>query len=76
VIYSDDAPVLEAKLHQEFTHSRVNQLNHRKEFFNVSLLDIKEKAAEIVGENLDFKMTALAEDFYESLKLRGDINQN
>lgn len=71
MIYSDDAPALETKLHQEFTHSRINQVNHRKEFFNVSLLDIKEKAAEIVGENLEFKMTALAEDYYESLKLKG-----
>jgi len=76
MIYSEDAPALETKLHQEFTHLRVNQVNYRKEFFNVSLLDIKEKAAEIVGDNLDFKMTALAEDYYESLKLRGDNSQS
>ncbi|MFH1992478.1 MAG: GIY-YIG nuclease family protein, partial [Pseudomonadota bacterium] len=76
IIFSEDAPALETKLQQEFTHFRVNQVNHRKEFFNVTLDDIKEKAAEIVGKDLDFKMTALAEDYYESLKLRGNTVQN
>ena len=76
MIFTEDAPALETKLHQEFTHFRVNQVNHRKEFFNVTLDDIKQKAAEIVGEDLDFKMTALAEDYYESMKLRGDSDQN
>lgn len=71
MIYSEDAPTLETQLHKEFTKLRVNQVNHRKEFFNVTLLDIKDKASEILGGDVDFKMTALAEDYYESLKLRG-----
>ncbi len=73
MIYSDDAPALEATLHREFRYFRVNQVNQRKEFFNVSLLDIKEKAAEITGNELDFKLTALAEDYYESQKLKASI---
>ena len=71
IIFSEDAPALETQLHKEFTHFRVNQVNHRKEFFNVTLSDIKEKAVEIMGNDIDFKMTALAEDYYETLKLRG-----
>lgn len=76
MIYSEDAPALETQLHKEFTKFRVNQVNHRKEFFNVTLLDIKDKASEILGGDMDFKMTALAEDYYESLKLRGEIVQS
>jgi hypothetical protein len=76
MIFSDNAPALETQLHKEFTNFRVNQVNHRKEFFNVTLLDIKEKALEIIGNNIDFKMTALAEDYYESIKLKGEVVQN
>ena len=76
MIYSEDAPALETQLHKEFTKFRVNQVNYRKEFFNVTLLDIKDKASEILGGDVDFKMTALAEDYYESLKLRGEIVQS
>ena len=76
MIYSDDAPALEKTLHKEFSHFRVNQVNYRKEFFNVSLNDIKDKATEIVGKDIDFKMTALAEQYYESLKLRSETNVN
>lgn len=47
-IFSDDAPGLEAKLHQRFTDQRVNMLNNRKEFFRVSLDEIK-KALEEFG---------------------------
>jgi hypothetical protein len=73
MIFSEDAPALETQLHKEFTNFRVNQVNHRKEFFNVTLSDIKDKATEIMGSDIDFKMTALAEDYYETLKLRGDV---
>ena len=76
MIYSEDAPDLETQLHKEFTKFRVNQVNYRKEFFNVTLLDIKDKASEILGGDVDFKMTALAEEYYESLKLRGEIVQS
>jgi hypothetical protein len=76
MIYSEDAPALETQLHKEFTKFRVNQVNYRKEFFNVTLLDIKDKASEILGGDVDFKMTALAEEYYESLKLRGEIVQS
>ena len=37
-IYSDDAPALEAKLHQIFSDKRVNAINYRKEYLDVSIL--------------------------------------
>lgn len=76
MIFSENAPALETQLHREFTNFRVNQINHRKEFFNVTLHDIEEKASEITGNDLDFKMTALAEDYYESMKLKGELVQS
>ncbi len=70
MIFSDDAPRLERELHKRFTHKRLNAVNHRKEFFNVSLNEIKEEVNNIVEIEIDFKITALAEDYYESIKLR------
>lgn len=71
MIFSENAPALEATLHKEFNKNRVNQINYRKEFFNVSLEDIKNKATSIHGKDIDFKMTALAEEYRESRRLRG-----
>lgn len=73
MIYSEDAPALETRLHREFTQFRVNQVNHRKEFFKLNLLDIQKKTNEVVGNNIDFKLTALAEDYYESLKMKREF---
>lgn len=42
MIYTDDAPKLEAQLHQRFADYRINADNYRKEFFRVSLTEITE----------------------------------
>ncbi|MCG9567471.1 DUF4041 domain-containing protein [Vibrio chagasii] len=70
MIYSDDAPALEAALHREFHTQRVNAVNTRKEFFQVDLESIQEAVEKIAGFEAEFKMTALAEDYYESLRLQ------
>jgi hypothetical protein len=41
MVYSDDAPALEAALHREFSGRRVNAANLRKEFFRVSLAEVE-----------------------------------
>jgi hypothetical protein len=41
IIYAEDAPALEATLHQEFAPRRVNMVNTRKEFFRVTLDEIR-----------------------------------
>ncbi len=71
VIFSDDAPALESALHQEFDRSRVNCVNRRKEFFRVKLNDIRSAVERICGADVDFRMTVLAEEYYESLRLQG-----
>lgn len=40
-IYSEDAPGLEAALHRRFEERKVNCVNHRKEYFRVSLDEIR-----------------------------------
>ncbi len=69
MIYTDDAPALETALHREFHSQRVNAVNIRKEFFSVDLEEIKDAVEKIAGVDAQFKMTALAEDYYESLRL-------
>lgn len=69
MIYTDDAPALETALHREFNSKRVNAVNLRKEFFNVDLASIQEAVENIAGIEAEFKMTALAADYYESLRL-------
>lgn len=40
-IYSEDAPALEADLHKRFDAKKVNSINYRKEYFRVTLDEIK-----------------------------------
>jgi len=42
IIYAEDAPGLENKLHKSFADRRVNLVNHRKEYFRVTLDEIRE----------------------------------
>ncbi|WP_108839292.1 GIY-YIG nuclease family protein [Tateyamaria sp. Alg231-49] len=41
MIYSEDAPALEAALHRRFQDNRVNMVNNRKEFFHIDLNTLK-----------------------------------
>ncbi len=65
MIYSNDAPKLENNLHKIFDSKRVNLVNTRKEFFNITLDEIKEKVLEI-APNVQFIKTAEARDYRES----------
>lgn len=76
IIYSDDAPALETALHKRFDQFRINAVNRRKEFFRVSLEDIRAAVEEMLDSDQDFVMTATAEEYYESLRLQGRINLN
>jgi hypothetical protein len=45
MIYSEDAPALEAQLHRKFADVRINLINDRKEFFRTDLASIAGFAA-------------------------------
>ncbi|MFD2937862.1 DUF4041 domain-containing protein [Spirosoma flavum] len=47
MIYSDEARTLENGLHKAFSAKKVNMLNYRKEFFNVTLDEIEGKIKDL-----------------------------
>ena len=58
LIYSENAPEIELKLHNHFENKRINLVNPRKEFFNISIDDLLTWAQ---GEKTEIKITKLAE---------------
>jgi len=73
IIFSDDAPAMEAKLHKHFRARRVNAVNLRKEFFSVSIDEIRKAVAEIARKDVEFRLTAVAEEYYETRRLLGGL---
>ena len=70
MIFSDDAPKLEALLHNHFADKKVNLVNGRKEFFNVTLEEIKEVVRKNYDKTVEFKNMPDAEQYRESLMIR------
>lgn len=70
MIFSDDAPALEAALHRAFEDKKVNMVNHRREFFNVTLDEIKEVIKKNFDKTVEFIDTPDAEQYRVSLKMR------
>lgn len=69
LIFSDDAPALEAILHQHFSNERVNKINTRKEFFRVELEKIKTLVKEKHNATTKFIDIPEATEYRETLKL-------
>ena len=69
MICADDAPALEKTLHKSFDQKRVNLVNSRKEFFNVSLEEIEEEVRKIAPD-ADFIETSEARQYRESQAIR------
>lgn len=74
-IYSKDAPALETHLHRVFDKNKVNAVNFRKEYFRVSLHDIKNAIAQ-KGYDVDFIDEPLAMQYKESIIAKQIINVN
>lgn len=70
MIHSEDAPAMEYALHQHFAENRTNLINRRKEFFNVSLEDIKAAVFDVAGDDVDFIETATAQHYHETVAIR------
>lgn len=75
MIFSDDAPKLETALHNHFADKKVNLVNGRKEFFNVTLEEIKQVVRENHDKSVDFINIPDAEQYRESLMIRKSINK-
>lgn len=76
MIFSDDAPALEAALHRAFEDKKVNMVNHRREFFHVTLNEIKKVIKENFDKTVEFTDTPDAEQYRISLKMKGESIQN
>lgn len=70
LIFSEDAFKLETELHNHFAKQRVNQVNARKEYFNITIDDVKNILQKYRNLTFDFHETPEAEEYRESLKLR------
>ena len=70
MIFSDDAPALEAALHNAFEDRKVNMVNKRREFFNVSLDEIEEVVKNNFDKTVDFVRLPQAEQYRETMKIK------
>ena len=70
MIFSDDAPALEAALHRAFENRKLNMVNTRREFFRVSLDEIKEVVKKNFDKTVEFIDVPSADQFRQSELLR------
>lgn len=70
MIFSDDAPALEAALHRAFEDKKVNMVNQRREFFNVTLDEIKEVVRKNFDKTVEFIDIPDAEQYRVSMKMK------
>ena len=63
MIFSDDAPALENALHKAFENKKVNMVNQRREFFHVTLDEIKKVINDNFDKTVEFKDVPDAEQY-------------
>jgi hypothetical protein len=74
MIFSDDAPKLEAALHNAFEDKKINMVNTRREFFKVKLDEIETTIKENFDGTVEFTKLPEAEQYRESLKIKGMVS--
>lgn len=76
MIFSDDAPALEAALHRAFEAKKVNMVNTRREFFNVTLDEIKTVIRNNFDKTVEFVDVADAEQYRISLRMKEQLKHS
>lgn len=74
MIFSDNAPALEAALHKAFENRKLNMVNTRREFFNVTLDEIEVEVKKNFDKTVEFTRLAPAEQYRESLKIKENLS--
>lgn len=69
MIFSDNAPALEAALHKAFETSKINMINTRREFFRVTLDEIEKVVSENYDKTVEFVRIPDAEQYRQSIKI-------
>lgn len=75
MIFSDNAPALETALHHAFEDRKLNMVNQRREFFNVTLDEIKEVVRKNFDRTVEFIDTPDAEQYRISQKLKSQLTK-
>ena len=73
MIYSDNAPKLENELHKAFSKNRLNYINLRREYFDISLDEIEKVAKDNHG-SVEFIKDAEASEYRESLIIKRKLD--
>lgn len=66
MIFTEDAPRLEAALHNAFEFKKLNKVNTRREFFNVSLDEIKAEVRKNFDKTVEWVDIPEAEQYRQS----------
>jgi len=69
MIFSNDAPKLEAALHKAFESRRLNKVNARREYFHVTLDEIKDVVRRNFDKTVEFIDAPIAEQYRESMRM-------
>lgn len=69
LVFSDNAPALEAKLHERFASGRLNKVNGRKEFFRADIAEIEGVIRANYDAVVEVTREAAAEQYRESLRM-------
>ncbi|WEV57868.1 DUF4041 domain-containing protein [Ligilactobacillus acidipiscis] len=69
MIFSENAYGLESELHERFKDQRVNKMNNRKEYYNITMDDIKQALEKYSDLTFDFDEEAEAYEYREGLRL-------
>ncbi len=72
MIFTEDAPGLEAALHNAFESKKVNKINTRREFFAVTLDEIKAEVRKNFDKTVEWVDIPEAEQYRQSLLLNID----
>ncbi len=72
MIFTEDAPTLEAALHKAFENKKLNMVNQRREFFRVSLDEIKTVIKANYDKTVEFIDIPNAEQYRISQKMRSE----
>jgi hypothetical protein len=70
LVFSDNAPALEAKLHEHFYSNRLNKLNNRKEFYRADIEEIEKVIKDNYDKAVEVQKDAPAEQYRESLLMK------
>lgn len=76
MIFTDDAPKLEAALHRAFEDRKLNMVNNRREFFNVTLDEIKEVIMNNYDKTVEFVDVPDASQYRISQKMKSQMAGN